>query len=210
MTEPKTIQEPTVRRLPLYHSYLVGLSSEYVSCTQIAAELGIIPIQVRKDLEATGSVGKPKVGYRVSELISTIESYLGWDNRTEAFLVGVGNLGAALLGYKGFKDYGLQIIGAFDSDPNKIGTVIGGRKVFAVTRLANLVQRTKVKIGILTVPAAAAQTTAELMVAAGIEAIWNFAPIKIKVAENIIVQHENLASSLAVLSKKVNVRAIAK
>lgn len=209
MTEQKTIQEPTLRRLPLYHSFLSNIQTRYISCTQIAEELSLVPIQVRKDLEATGLVGKPKVGYIVSELISTIESYLGWNNQTEAFLVGVGHLGAALLGYKGFKDYGLQVIGAFDNDPNKIGKIIGGKKIFSISRLNNLVQRTKVKIGILAVPAAVAQQTADLMVAAGIEAIWNFAPVKIKVPENIIVQHENLASSLAVLSKKVNLRKLA-
>ena len=208
--DQKTIQEPTLRRLPLYHSFLMGVKSPYVSCTQIAAELGLVPIQVRKDLEATGLVGKPKVGYSVGELITTIESYLGWDCRTEAFLVGAGHMGAALLGYRGFKDYGLQIIGAFDNDPNKIGKIIGGKKVFAINRLTNLVQRTKVKIGILAVPAAVAQEIADLMVSAGIEAIWNFAPVKLKVSDNIIVQHENLASSLAVLSKKVNVRSFAK
>ena len=129
MVEPKIIQEPILRRLPLYHSLLVNIKTQYISCTQIAEELNLIPIQVRKDLESTGVIGKPKIGYSVKELIARIESYLGWDNKTEAFLVGVGHLGSALIGYKGFKDYGLQIVGAFDNDPKKVGSIINGNSL---------------------------------------------------------------------------------
>ncbi len=203
----KAIPEPTLRRLPIYYQYLKKVQSEqkshYISCTRIGNELSVQPIQVRKDLEITDAVGKPKLGYNVAELIDTIEEFLGWNNTTEAYLIGVGNLGSALLGYQGFREYGLDIVAAFDVDPTKIGTEIGGKKVIDVAKLANMVRRMKIKIGILTVPAAHAQELADLMVKAGVAAIWNFSPVKISVPPSVVVQHENLAASLVVLSKKL-------
>lgn len=203
----KAIPEPTLRRLPIYYQYLKKIQSEtkseYISCTQIGNELNILPIQVRKDLEITDASGKPKLGYGVNDLLSNIEDFLGWNNTTEAYLVGVGNLGSALLGYQGFKDYGLNIIAAFDIDEAKSGTEIHGKMVFPVTKLYEMIKRMGIKIGILTVPAQSAQNMADTMVEAGIHAIWNFSPVKIMTPQNIIVQHENLASSLVVLSKKL-------
>jgi redox-sensing transcriptional repressor len=136
-------------------------------------------------------------------LLSNIEDFLGWNNTTDAYLVGVGNLGSALLGYQGFKEYGLNIIAAFDADETKAGTEIRGKLVFPVGKLPDMIRRMGIKIGILTVPAQSAQELTDLMVDAGIHAIWNFSPIKIMVPQRIIVQHENLASSLVVLSKKL-------
>ena len=163
----------------------------------------MLPIQVRKDLEITEASGKPKLGYEVKELLNNIEEFLGWNNTTEAYLVGVGNLGSALLGYQGFKDYGLNIIAAFDTDESKSGKEILGRMVFPVSKLPDMIRRMGIKIGILTVPANCAQSLANTMVEAGIHAIWNFSPVKIMTPQDVIVQHENLASSLVVLSKKL-------
>jgi redox-sensing transcriptional repressor len=203
----KAIPEPTLRRLPVYYQYLKKMQSEkkldYISCTQIGQALSVQPIQVRKDLEITDAVGKPKLGYGVRELISTIEEFLGWNNTTDAYLVGVGNLGSALLDYQGFRDYGLNIVAAFDVDEEKVGTEIGGKKVIHVTKLPYMIKRMKIKIGILTVPAHHAQELADIMVKAGISALWNFSPVKINVPPGIVVQHENLAASLVVLSKKL-------
>lgn len=203
----KAIPEPTLRRLPIYYQYLKKIQSEkkseYISCTQIGNELNILPIQVRKDLEITEASGKPKLGYGVKELLSNIEDFLGWNNTTDAYLVGVGHLGSALLGYQGFKEYGLNIIAAFDSDESKTGTEVHGKTIFPVGKLPEMIKRMGIKIGILTVPAYCAQELANLMVGAGIHAIWNFSPVKIIVSQGIIVQHENLASSLVVLSKKL-------
>ncbi len=207
-TKIKAIPEPTLRRLPLYYQYLKKIqaekNSQYISCTQIGNELNILPIQVRKDLEITEASGKPKLGYGVKELIGNIEDFLGWNNTTEAYLVGVGHLGSALLGYHGFKEYGLNIIAAFDSDESKIGTETHGKMVFPVSKLPEMIRRMGIKIGILTVPAYCAQHLTDLMVEAGVHAIWNFSPVKIMVPPGIIVQHENLASSLVVLSKKLS------
>jgi redox-sensing transcriptional repressor len=206
-TTTKPIPEPTLRRLPIYYQYLKKIQEEtkskYISCTQIGNELSILPIQVRKDLEITEASGKPKLGYGVKELLCNIEEFLGWNNTTDAYLVGVGNLGSALLGYQGFKDYGLNIIAAFDEDESKTGTEIRGKIVFHVRKLPEMIRRMGIKIGILSVPAHCAQSLADTMVGAGIHAIWNFSPIKIMVPQGIIVQHENLASSLVVLSKKL-------
>lgn len=203
----KAIPEPTLRRLPIYYQYLKRTfsekKSEYISCTRIGNELNILPIQVRKDLEITEASGRPKVGYSVKELIGSIEDFLGWNNITDAYLVGVGNLGSALLGYQGFREYGLNIIAGFDADDEKAGTEIHGIRIFNVGKLAEMIKRMGIRIGILTVPGYCAQELTDSMVEAGIHAIWNFSPIKVMVPKGIIVQHENLASSLVVLSKKL-------
>ncbi len=203
----KAIPEPTLRRLPLYYQYLKKVRDEnkgdFISCTQIGNALSILPIQVRKDLGVTDAVGKPKLGYSIDELIAIIEDFLGWNNTKDAYLVGVGHLGTALLGFDRFKEYGLNIIAAFDIDKEKVGQIIHGVKVFHIGKLDNMVKRMGIKIGILTVPSAPAQDLTNEMVHAGIEAIWNFSPVKVAVPQGIIVQHENLASSLVVLSKKL-------
>jgi redox-sensing transcriptional repressor len=201
-----TVPEPTLRRLPLYHRFLKDLAErghERVSCTEIGLELALEPTQVRKDLEFAGVAGKPRVGYPLNALIEGIENFLGWKNVNEAFLVGAGNLGAALMGYPRFSDYGLNIIAAFDSDPNKVGHSIHGKEVLPLSKLPNLAQRMHILIGIITVPDKAAQQVADLMVAGGILAIWNFAPAQLRVPEHVIVHNENLYCSLASLSQKL-------
>lgn len=120
-------------------------------------------------------------------------------------LVGVGNLGSALLSYNGFKEYGLNIIAGFDDDESKVGKEIGKKMVFHVNKLPDMIQRMGIKIGILTVPAPYAQEIADIMVKAGIRAIWNFTHVKLNVPKNVIIQHENLAASLVVLSKKLEI-----
>jgi len=201
------IPEPSLRRLPLYHYYLKNLGApenSNVSCTQIAGALNLVTIQVRKDLAYTGIIGKPKTGYVKGELMDAIEEFLGWNNRSDAILFGAGHLGLALLSYPGFKEYGLNIVAGIDIDPNKAGYEINGKKILPYSKAESLIRRLHIKIGIIAVPAAKAQGTAELMVAAGVRAIWNFAPEKVIVPDTVIVQHENLASSLAVLSKKLD------
>ncbi len=206
-TTIQPIPEPTLRRLPLYYQYLKKVEQEgqnnFISCTRIGADLGILPIQVRKDLEITEAVGRPKLGYQIKELMTTISDFLGWNNTTDAYLVGVGNLGSALFAYQGFREYGVNIVAGFDTDEKKVGTELYGKKILHVNKLPDMVRRMGIRIGILTVPAQSAQELADLMVKAGILAIWNFSPAKLNVPPGIIVQHENLASSLVVLSKKM-------
>jgi redox-sensing transcriptional repressor len=199
----RNIPEASLRRLPIYHQLLqdmlvTGVAN--VSCTAIAAALNLDATQVRKDIEATGIVGKPKVGYPLVTLVSWIENFLGWNNTNEAFLVGVGSLGSALLGYQRFRRLGFNLRAAFDTDPARIGQTVGGLEIKALADMVGEAQRAHIHIGVITTPAAAAQSVANLMVECGIRAIWNFAPVFLKVPDFVIVQNEDLYHSLAFLS----------
>jgi redox-sensing transcriptional repressor len=200
------VPEPTLRRLPLYHHYLkrfLKIGRDYISCTHIGKDLGFTPVQVRKDLAFTGIRGLPKVGYQLTEIVKSIEAFLGWNLTCEAFLVGVGHLGKALLGYKGFDRYGFNFVAAFDRDFSLHNQEINKTKILPVEKLENLIRRMKVKIGVITVPEEYAQEVADQMVSGGICAIWNFAPIDLNVPEGIIVKNEIIASGLAVLNTKL-------
>jgi redox-sensing transcriptional repressor len=202
----RIVSEPTLKRLPLYHRFLKEWQAgghETVSCTDIGMELGLDPTQVRKDLESAGAVGRPRVGYGVSNLTDDLEQFLGWKNVNDAFLVGAGSMGSALMGYRKFEQCGLKIVAAFDSDPAKLGALIHGKHVLALDKLPNLAERMHILIGIITVPATEAQPVAELLVAGGIRAIWNFAPVRLRVPEEVIVHNEDLYCSLAALSQKL-------
>ncbi len=197
---------PTVRRLPMYLHLLKELDTqgrEFVSSTHIGEKLGLDSVQVRKDLASTGIVGKPKIGFYVPALIGAIESYLGWDNSKDAFLIGVGSLGSALLGYAGFEKRGLNIIAAFDNDPNKVGNSIRGVEVLSLDKLPDLAERMNIHLGILTVPMESAQEIADVMVLAGIRGIWNFTQTYLQVPDSVFVQDEDLAAGLAVLSVRL-------
>ena len=210
MEEPKPLRptsEATLRRLPIYHHLLqkrLATGIKTISCSQIAEELGCDATQIRKDLAVTGIKGRPKVGYELAALILSIETFLGWSRVRKAFLAGSGHLGSAVLGYSRFHQYGLDIVAAFDRDPDRVGTRVHGREVLPINKLAGLAKRMRVEVGIITVPAPAAQEVADSMVSGGIRAIWNFAPTKINVPAGVIVQNEDLYSSLGVLLQKLS------
>jgi redox-sensing transcriptional repressor len=196
-----------VKRMPSYLQLLRVLQAEgreYVSGTVLASVHHLEPVIVRKDLALTGAVGTPRIGFHITGLIAAIERFLGWDNQTKAVLAGVGNLGSALLGYQGFQNFGFRIVGAFDQDPKIIGKWVRGRKVQAMDQLIPFTRRGEIFLGVLTVPAAAAQETAELMVRAGIKGIWNFTPAKLQLPDAIVTQKEDLAEGLAVLSHRLH------
>lgn len=202
----KTVPEPTLKRLPLYHRLLKEWEQggrESVSCTDIGAAFSLDPTQVRKDLEAAGINGRPRIGYGIFSVIDGIEAFLGWKKVNEAFLVGAGSMGSALLGYRKFEECGLKIVAAFDTDPAKVGQRIHGKHVLPLNRLRDLVKRMHVLIGIITVPAPGAQAVADQLVEGGIRAIWNFAPVQLHVPPPIIVRNEDLYCSLASLSQKL-------
>ncbi len=206
MKSGKVVNLPTVRRLPSYLYLLRPLRDagcEFVSGTALAQQLKLDPVQVRKDLEVTGIVGRPRVGFPVETLITTIEAYLGWHNTAEAFLVGVGSLGSALLGYEGFALHGLRIVAAFDRDPAKAGREVRGTLVLPMEKLPEMVQRLHVRIGIIAVPADQAQAVADTLVEARITGLWNFAHTVLQVPDGVIVQNEDLSVGLAVLSKRL-------
>jgi redox-sensing transcriptional repressor len=208
--EIKSISKAAIRRMPLYLNLVkqqIAMGEKTLSSTFIAEKLNTEAIQVRKDLAATGVVGQPRLGFCAEELAAAIERLLGWDNLQEAFLIGAGNLGAALIGYEQFIENGLNIVAAFDNDPVKIGTEIRGVKVLSIDRLENLIGRMHIKLAILTVPVEVAQHTAERLVSAGIEAIWNFTPTKIIVPDEVIVERTDLAAGYAQISSRLAAKA---
>jgi redox-sensing transcriptional repressor len=196
---------PTLKRLPVYYQYLTRQARKGVtdiSCASIAKAMGLVAVQVRKDLQLTGAAGRPKTGYKLEELLEALERTLGYDNKTEMFLVGAGSLGKALLHYKKFGDYNIGIAAAFDENPAVIGTEIDGKPVLPFQKFPSLCRRMHVKFAVICVPAEAAQEVANIMVSSGIEAIWNFAPITLEVPDTVIVHNENLTASLSILLKK--------
>lgn len=203
----KEISKSTVKRLPVYLSYLKSLpenSPAHISATALAAALGMGEVQVRKDLALISNGGRPKIGYLRETLIGDIENFLGYTNTNDAVLVGAGKLGRALLGYGGFAEYGLNIVAAFDSDDALIGTSKSGKPIMHMSRLDEFCRKHKILIGIITVPSEYAQAVCDRMIENGIKAIWNFAPKHLDVPEGILVQTENMAASLALLSKHLS------
>lgn len=199
----KAISTQALQRMPLYLNYLKALPKDgamNISATMIAEALRLNDVQVRKDLAMVGGGGRPKVGYVIKDLISNMEHCLGYDNVDTAVLIGAGNLGRSLLAYDGFSDYGLDIVVAFDIDEQIIGTTICGKQVLPVNKLESICSRMKIRIGIITVGAKEAQVVCDMLVDSGILAIWNFAPVRLNVPKGVLVQNENMASSLAVLS----------
>ena len=197
---------PTVKRFPSYLRILRQCQNEgmeFISATVLADELGLKPIQVRKDISYTGIEGKPKVGFIVTELIDYITHSLGWDSSSEALIVGEGNLGKAITMYKGFAAYGLSIVAAFDSDPNKIGMKVGSLIVKSTDELKDFIANSGIKIAVITVPANSAQSVADELVSYGIKGIWNFAPKDLKIPADVVMQRTDLATSFAVLSVKM-------
>ena len=200
--ERKEISKSVLKRLPVYLAYLKSLpkdSAINISAPALANALGMGEVQVRKDLAMVSDGGRPKIGYLRERLINDINQFLGYDNTTDAILIGAGKLGQALLGYSGFDAYGLNILAAFDLNP--IHSKTQERKpVLSMEDLADFCDANKILMGIITVPAAYAQQVCDTLIACGIKAIWNFAPIHLDVPANILVQNENMATSLAVLS----------
>jgi redox-sensing transcriptional repressor len=197
------IPEASLRRLPIYHHLLQAMlltGVPNVSCTTIASALDLDSTQVRKDIEATGIVGKPKVGYPLVVLARWIEQFLGWNNTNQAVLAGAGSLGSALLGYERFRQLGFNLVAAFDTDNSKVGQSIAGKEVLHLDNLVDLARRMHIHLGVIATPSVAAQKVADLMVEGGIRAIWNFAPVHLRVPEFVILQNEDLYHSLASLS----------
>ena len=203
MVQRNEISKSVLKRLPGYLAYLKNMPEDappHISATALANALGMGEVQVRKDLALVSDGGRPKIGYLREGLIEDIEQFLGYDNTTDAVLIGAGKLGRALLGYKGFDEYGLNILAAFDADPAMEGMDESGKPVLHMDKLHNFCKSNKVLMGIITVPSSHAQEVCDLLIATGVKAIWNFAPAHLEVPDNILVQTENMATSLAVLS----------
>ena len=210
LREPKSmdkIPEPTLRRLPWYLSnakLMKEKGEKYVSSTQISAQINIDASQIAKDLSYVNVTGRTRVGYDVDMLIGALEDFLGFTDKHKAYLFGVGSLGGALLRDSGLVHFGLEIVGAFDIDPNIVGTNIGGIPVYHSDEFEQRMRNDDVRIGVLTVPISIAQEITNKMIAGGIKAVWNFTPFRIRVPEHIVVQNTSLYAHLAVMFNRLN------
>lgn len=197
------VPRAAVARLSLYLRQLdrfLKNGKQKISSSQLGRALGITDAQVRKDLAYFGQFGYPGIGYRAPELKEAIRRILGTDRSWPVALVGAGNLGRALLGYKGFTDQGFQIAALFDSDPEKVGTKLEGLRVHALEELGSVVAEKGVRLAIIAVPAAAAQEVADRLVAAGIQGVLNFAPATLTVPAKVNLVVVDLTVQLEQLS----------
>lgn len=195
-----TICKATIGRLPRYLKYLKLLDQNtdiYISATKIAKALQLGEVQVRKDLNAVSGAGRPKIGYIIDDLIKCIEDVLGFNNKTNAIIVGAGRLGRAILKYSGFDDYGINILKAFDNKN------YDNDDILPMTMLSQFCKENNVKIGIITVNEQSAQEVYEILVKNNIKAIWNFTKYNFQANDNVIIKNENLALSIAYLNNQL-------
>ena len=205
--EADKVPEPTLRRLPWYLSNIKLMKEkgeQYVSSTQISKEINIDASQIAKDLSHVNISGRTRVGYNIDALIEVLESFLGFTNMHKAFLFGVGSLGGALLRDSGLRHFGLEIVAAFDVNPELVGKDLGGIPIFHSDDFEAKMKEYDVNIGVLTVPINIAQEITNKMVDGGIKAVWNFTPFRIRVPENIVVQNTSLYAHLAVMFNRLN------
>jgi len=200
--KPKKVSKALLSRLPGYLDYLKSLPEEAganISARTLAEALGLGDVLVRKDLAQVSDGGRCKTGHQRDVLIRDIEAFLDYSNISNAVLVGAGKLGQALLCYGGFEDYGMEVLAGFDTQPGRKKAEFP-RPIYPMSKLKSFCQSHNVHIGIITVPAEHAQQVCDQLIGCGIKAIWNFAPVHLDVPEHILVQSENMANSLAVLS----------
>lgn len=203
----KTIlPEPTLRRLPWYLAYVNLLQKqnvEYVSSTQIAKEIKVDASQIAKDLSFLNIKGKTRIGYEVDMLVQELADFLGFKEAHNAFMVGVGSLGGALMQDCGLSQYGLNIVAGFDINPELIGKSICGVNIYDMSELTQQRNATGTEIGILAVPVEHAQKAADMMIACGLKAIWNFTPYRIKAPEDIVIQNTSIYAHLALIYNRM-------
>lgn len=208
-TPPSTIQllEPTLRRLPWYLAYLSTLNAddtEYISTTRIAEALNVDPSQIAKDLSFLGIRGKTRIGYQVDALIVKLRDFLGFDQHHNAIMMGAGSLGGALIADSGLQRYGLNIVAGIDVNPEIIGTRINGVEIFAPDQINRLVKELNAVIGIIAVPVNSAQSVSDELANAGIKAIWNFTPSRLRVPEGVVIANTSIYSHLAVMYNRLS------
>jgi redox-sensing transcriptional repressor len=208
MTEHNNIllPEPSLRRLPWYLAYIEILASqgiETVSSTKISNALNVDSSQIAKDLSFLNIKGKTRIGYDVNELSAALTDFLGFKKAHHAFIVGVGSLGGALIQDTGLANYGLNIVAGFDTNPQLIGSKLCGVPIYHVDMMKQMQNELKASIGILTVPANAAQDAADNMVAAGLKAIWNFTPYRVRVRDGIVMANTSIYAHLALIYNRL-------
>ncbi|MCM8775704.1 MAG: redox-sensing transcriptional repressor Rex [Candidatus Omnitrophica bacterium] len=191
----KQVPPRTISRVLLYIRTLGNLikdKKDRVSSQELASMTGLTDVQIRKDISAFGRIGSPRIGYRTAELKDTLENFILQKKVVHVALFGVGNLGAALLKYPGFREEKIRIVAAFDIHPSKVGREISGIKVHSVDDAEEVIRRTCAVVGILAVPERESQKVADLMVASGLRGIVNFSPVSITVPPNVRVKNIDL------------------
>lgn len=207
------LPEPTLRRLPWYLAYIKMLDSkheEYVSSTQIAKRLNVDASQIAKDLSFLNIKGKTRIGYEVHPLTKALTEFLGFKHRHNAFLIGAGSLGSALMRDLGLTQYGLNIVAAFDINPDIVGKNVGDIPIYDFAELHSRQRSSGVSIAIVAVPFENAQEVANSLVESNIKAIWNFTPYRIKVPRNIVLQNTSIYSDLALMYNRMEANAAGK
>ncbi|MCM1449289.1 MAG: redox-sensing transcriptional repressor Rex [Clostridiales bacterium] len=200
------IPEPVLRRLPWYLAYVSMLRDknvENVSSTNISRELNVDASQIAKDLSYLNIKGKTRIGYDVSNLENELRDFLGFASCHNAVIFGVGSLGAALMQDSGLSRYGLNIVAGFDINPKLIGSAIGGVPVFSIDELDQRCRRLKAEIGIITVPVDHAQDAADMLISAGVKGLWNFTPVRIRVADGIVIANTSIYAHLALMYNRL-------
>jgi len=202
-SQPLVLSSSSIERL--YSYYLLAQHAQeqgvtHISSRQLAANLKIGDTQVRKDMAAIKLVGQPKRGYEIVAAICALAEAMGLDQVHHAVLCGAGNLGRALLEYSRFSEFGFAVVGAFDINPAIIGKDLGSTRVLHIDSLEQVIEIFRVEIGVLTVNVWAAQEICDRMVASGVRAIWNFAPVRLQVPDSVLVRNEDFAGSLTVIS----------
>lgn len=203
MTQIGYVPPTTVQRLPVYLRCLILAQSQrrdVLNSAQIAEMAGTNAAQVRKDLSYLGEYGVRGMGYDVNDLVEHLVGWLGLEKTRRAAIVGFGRLGSALRSYGGFQDRGISVVAVFDADPDKIGQRTGDVLIEPTENLAAAIAREEVEIAILTVPASVAAHVADQVVAGGVRAILNFAPVQLDVPEHVVVRQADLAADLQILS----------
>ncbi len=199
-----TIPVTSLQRLPVYLNYLKTLhSQEFISSGAIARALNMGEVLVRKDLAFTSAQGRTRVGYNTGELIAALEEYLGCNEIKNAVIFGAGGLGSALLSYGGFLNYGINVLAAFDNNPQKIGLSVGGKPVLSVEDAPAFIGENRVKLAVICVPAKVAQSVADVLVDCKVKSILNFAPAQLSVPEGFNVRNIDVAANLAILSSLI-------
>lgn len=199
----QTISKATIDRLPLYYRTLRLAQDDgmdIISSDELGRRLELTPEQIRKDLALFGQFGKKGVGYYVNELKFNVGKILGLDNHWNIAIVGIGHLGVALANYQNFIALGFNLVALFDNDPNIIGKTVNHVKVKSIDELQSCAKNLKIDIGIIAVPAQFAQQVADKLVKANIKGIWNFAPVKMRVPEDVKIVNEDLSVGLSRLS----------
>ncbi|MCI5846374.1 MAG: redox-sensing transcriptional repressor Rex [Candidatus Limiplasma sp.] len=204
MKESK-VSRSTISRIPLYLQCLKSREfTKNISATVIARELGLGDVQVRKDLSAVCGAGRPKTGYDTEELVASLERFLGYDRKSQVVLVGAGKLGRALLDYGGFREYGLEIGAAFDIAVRQMETSAAGKPVYPMDQLEEYIRQHQIRAAIIAVPSSQAQAVCDRLVANRIIGILSFAPCRLTVPDNVCLQKEDMALSLAFLNSRIN------